>query len=136
MANSLEAYDTTTPTLNEILSRHGLQREDVDRECFQGIRYQISVKIDNWKMVGRYLGIPEEKLSDIQNDVNNKCEEERRVVMLHTWHQIKGSQATYLSLMIALHQHYRRDLVEKLCGMIKSHTAVITRIQPESNGSG
>ena len=124
----------TTPTLDEILSHHGIQREDMNRQCSQGIRYEISIKIVNWKMLGRYLGIPEEKLAAIQ--VDNNTEEERRFVMLHTWHQAQGSQATYFSLMAALYWHQRCDLVEQLCGMIKSHAAVITTIQLESSGSG
>jgi hypothetical protein len=132
MAASLEAQGMTTPTLDEILSRQGLKREDVNRVCSQGDRYQISVKTVNWKMVGRSLGISEEKLAAIQ--VDNNTEEERRVIMLHTWHQGQGNQATYLSLMIVLHQHNRCDLVDELCGMIKSHAAVV--IQRESNGSG
>ena len=129
MAVSLEAQGMAAPTLNEILSRHGLQRENVNRECSQRIRYEISVKIVHWKMVGRYIGIPEEKLAAIQ--VDNNSEEEQRFVMIHTWHQQLGSQATYLSLMMALHQHQCRDLIEQLCIMIKSDT-----IQPKSNKSG
>jgi hypothetical protein len=134
MAANLEAQGMTTPTIDEILSRQGLRREDVDRKCSQGIRYEISIKMIDWKMVGRILGISEEKLAAIQ--VDNHTEEERRVVLLHTWHQIAGSRATYLSLMMALYQHHRCDLVEQLCGMVKSHATAITRIQPEYNGSG
>jgi hypothetical protein len=132
MAASLEAQGMTT--LDEILSHHGVKKEDASQECPQGIRYEISIKIVNWKMVGRYLGIPEEKLAAIERD--NHTEEERRVDLLNTWHQGQGSQATYLSLMTVLYQHYRRDLVEELCGMIKSHDAAITRTQTKSNGSG
>ena len=136
MAASLEAQGTgmAAPTLDEILSCHGIQREDVNRECSQDIRYEISIKIVNWKMVGYYLGVPEEQLAAIQ--VDNNTEQERRVALLNTWHQAQGSQATYLSLMMALYQHHRCDLVELLCCMIKSHAAAITRIQTESNRSG
>ena len=75
-------------------------------------------------MVGRYIGIPEEKLAAIQ--VDNNSEEERRFVMIHTWHQQEGSQATYLRLMTALYQHQCRNLIEDLCGMIKSDAAVLS----------
>ena len=133
MAASLEAQGMATPTLNEILSCHDLQTKDVNRECSKGIRYEISVKIVKWKMIGRLLGISEEKLAAIQ--VDNNTEDERRVVMLNTWHQKHGSQATCLSLMIALYKHQCCDLIEELCGMIKSHAAELN-IQPKSNGSG
>ena len=47
MAVSVEAQVTTAPTFDEIhvLFRHGLQMRDVSRECSQGIRYEISIKI-------------------------------------------------------------------------------------------
>ena len=128
MAASLEAQGMIMPTLDEILSRHGLQREDVNRECDQGIRYEISVKISNWEMVGHLLGIPEERLAAIK--VESKTEDERKVSMLNTWHQKEGSQATCLSLMIALYRHQRCDLIIEFCDMIKSHTVA------GSNGSG
>ena len=134
MAISLEAQVTTAPTLDEILSHHGLQMRDVSRVCSQGIRYEISIKIVSWKMIGRLLGIPEETLAAIQ--VDNNTEDERRFVMLHTWHKKQGSQATYFRLMTALYRHRRCDLVEQLCGMIKSNSIASTRTQPESNESG
>ena len=118
------------PTLDEILYLHDLQWEDVSRVCSQGIIFEISIEIVSWKMLGHLLGIPEEKLVAIQRD--NHTEDERRVVMLQTWRQQQGSQATYLSLMMALHQHRRCDLVDQLCCMIKSHAAVITRTHSES----
>ena len=134
MAISLEAQVMTAPTLDEILSRHGLQMRDVSRECSQGIRYEISIKIISWKMIGRLLGIPEETLVAIQ--VDNNTEDERRFVMLHTWHKKQGSQATYFRLMTALYRHQCCDLIELLCGMIKSHTAIVTQPESNSNGSG
>ena len=130
MAASLKAQGIT---FDEILSHHGLQWEDVDKECSQGIRFQISIKIINWKMIGRCFGIPEEKLVAIE--VDNRTEEERRVVLLHTWHQREGRGATYLKLMTALYQQHKRNLVDQLCGMIKS-CALVTKIQQASNGSG
>ena len=129
MAASLEAQGIT---IDEILSQHGLQREDVNKICSQGIRFEISIKIINWKLVGHRLGIPEEKLVAIQRD--NNTEEERRVALLCTWHQREGRRATYLKLMIALHQQCDNDLVAKLCSMVKSDK--INRIQLELNESG
>ncbi|MCG8622970.1 MAG: hypothetical protein MJE68_13365 [Proteobacteria bacterium] len=72
MAASLEAQGI--PTLNEILSCHGLQREDVDIQCPQWIRLEMSVKMNDWKVVGHYLGIPDETLVAIQVDNNTEDE--------------------------------------------------------------
>ena len=62
MTVNLEAQGIT---VDEILSQYDLHREDVDKECSQGIWFQISIKIVNWKLVGYCLGIPEERLAAI-----------------------------------------------------------------------
>ena len=115
MATGLQSQGIT---IDEILSRHELKREHIDKECSQGIMFTISVKIINWKMVGHCLGIPEEKIVAIQMD--NNREEERRIEMIYTWHQREGKRATYLKLMIALHNRCHNQLIDHLCSMVKS----------------
>ena len=114
MAASIEAYN---PSLDEILSQHGLKKQDLDKECSQAIRYETAIKITEWKMFGYYFGIPSEKLHAIE--VENKTEEERRVALLSTWYKREGRRATYYQLLSALYNRRRRDLVDFLCGLIK-----------------
>lgn len=80
--------------LEEILSHHDITKEDLREECSPGVRYEIAIQLTNWKMIGHYFGIPEEKLVAIH--VENKTEEERRVALLSTWNKREGRQATYL----------------------------------------
>ena len=134
MAISREAQ---SQSLDEILAEQGLKREDVDKECSQAIRFEIAMEITDWKMAGHYLSIPSQTLRDIK--IENETENERRIVLLQTWHKREGRKATYYRLLEALHRLHRRDLVEDLCRLIKSHRAVLTRNSDEEmhqSGSG
>lgn len=134
MAAGVEAQG---PSLEEVLSQHGLVEKDLDRECSPNIMYEIAIKIEDWKTIGHYFGIPQAKLVAIE--VDNRTEESRRVTLLNTWSQQEGKSATYLKLMKALHHQRRNDLVDSLCGMIKSSTMDIlapTENQEQSSGSG
>ena len=122
MAASLEAQNET---LENILSEEGLKKEDLNKECSQAIRYEMAMKIRHWKMIGRCLEISELTLHDIEAE--NRREEACRVALLETWHKQKGRRATYHRLLRALYQRRRRDLVEVLCELIKSHRAALTR---------
>ena len=127
MATSTGSYTVTrtetceiseVPSLEEILSDNGLEKKDLDRECTQDIRWDIAVQIIKWKMIGRYLGIPEWKLADIARDHSNFGEEECRVQLLNTWHERKGKKATYLELITAFRHGGCVDLACTLCKMI------------------
>ena len=88
-------------------------------------------------MAGHYLSMSSQTLCDIK--VENETENERRIVLLQTWHKREGRKATYYRLLEALHRCERRDLVEDLCRLIKSHRAVLTRNSDEEihqSGSG
>ena len=71
-------------------------------------------------MVGYYLNLSEQDLTAI--DRENDTEAQQKVTMLDTWYEKEGSNATYLNLANALHQHGRKDLVELLCRTVKPTT--------------
>ena len=122
MAASLQVE---SQPLDDILSDQGLKKEDLDEECSQAIRFKISLKITDWKMTGYYLEMSSQTLRDIE--VENRTEDERRIVLLETWHKREGRRATCYRLLQALYRCQRRDLVEEMCDLIKSHTAAFTR---------
>ena len=107
-----------SPTLEDIISRYGLEKGKLQEECSQIIRLKVAAKLEDWKMVGRYLSMPSEKLKAI--DRENDTEDQRRVAMLDTWHKREGEGASCLKLANALYQRGRRDLVERLCEVIQS----------------
>ena len=107
----------TGPSLEEILSRHGLKEKDLERECPRGIRNDIAEKLDDWKMVGCYLDFSLEKLRNIQHE--NESQDLCKVALLDTWNKREGKEATYLKLVRVLYRRNRRDLVESLCAKLK-----------------
>ena len=104
------------PSLEGIIFRHGLAKEKLQEECSQAIRLKIAAKLEDWKMVGRYLNIPSEKLTAIERE--NYTESQRKIAMLDTWYKREGEGASYSRLADALYQHGRRDLIELLCKLI------------------
>ena len=102
-------------SLEELLSRHGLKRKDLDGKYPAEMRVEIAQLLDDWKMIGYYLGFTPQKLNDIE--VDNYREERRRVALLDAWEQREGEGATYLNLAEAFHHRGRVDLVEELCRM-------------------
>ena len=114
MATSLDAG----LTLKNILFRHGLEEKDLERECPRNIRDTIASKIVDWKMAGRYLGFPAEKLAAI--GCENDTEDQRKVALLDSWGNKEGKGASFLQLADALHRRERADLVELLCINVRS----------------
>ena len=114
MATSLDAG----PTLKDILFHQELEEKDLERECPRDIRDTIASKIIDWKMAGRYLGFPAEKLAAI--DRENDTEDQRKVALLDSWGKREGKGASFLKLATALHHRERRDLVELLCENAKT----------------
>ena len=80
------------PSLEEILSRHGLKPTDLDKECPEGVRDKVAVKLDDWEMAGRYLEFTLEKLRDINRE--NSSQELCKISLLDTW----GKRSTRLNL--------------------------------------
>ena len=123
MAAKYNIVNELGPSLEEILSRHGLKLTDLDRECPRFVRDEIAVKLDDWEMVGRCLDFEMEKLRDI--DRENRSQELCRIALLDTWGKREGKRATYLKLANVLHRRQRRDLVEFLCAKLKSTLSLI-----------
>ena len=110
-------FDLTSPTMNDILSHHGLTEEHLKKECPPEVRLRIAKELSEWNLVGRYLGISKQDLTAIGRQYDTEAQ--RKVAMLDTWHEREGSSATYLKLANALHEHGRKDLVELLCWTVK-----------------
>lgn len=123
MAVSYNVVNELGPSLEDILSRHGLKLTDLDRECPRFVRDEIAIKLDDWEMVGRCLEFEMEKLRDI--DRENRSQELCRIALLDTWGKREGKRATYLKLANVLHRRQRRDLVEFLCAKLKSTLSLI-----------
>lgn len=107
-----------SPSLEDIISRQGLAKKILQEKCSQAIRLKIAAKLEDWKMVGRYLNIPSEELKAIE--LENSTEKQRRIAMLDTWHDREGEDASYWRLAGALYQQGCCHLVELLCKLVQS----------------
>ena len=123
MASIGSTMSEADPSLEEILSRHGLKPTDLDKECPKRVRDEVAVKLGDWEMVGYYLEFTLEKLRDINRE--NSSQELCRIVLLDTWGKREGKKATYLKLASVLHHRQRCDLVEFLCGKFKSTLSLV-----------
>lgn len=101
------------PSFEEILSRHDLTEASLNKYCTQDIRNKIAVRLDDWEIVGCYLGFPLEKLLSIRRE--NDTEDMRKVTLLDTWDKREGKGATYLKLARVFYQRQRTDIVDLLC---------------------
>ena len=104
------------PSLEDLLSRHGLTRDELESVCPRDVRHNVAVKLVDWKMVGHCFSFPKEKLAAI--DRENDTDDLRKVALLDTWSEREGKGATCLKLANVLHQRERNDLVGFLCDRI------------------
>ena len=104
------------PSLENIISRHGLTSDDLESVCPRDVRHNIAVKLVDWKMVGHSFSFPKEKIAAIERE--NDTEDLRKVALLDAWNEREGKGASYLKLAGVLHQRERNDLVELLCDRI------------------
>ncbi|XP_071842509.1 uncharacterized protein [Apostichopus japonicus] len=90
-------------------------RVDASSPVEDATLWDLSEEIKNeWKAVGRNLGLEDSKLYNLESDYTNQGHKETVYQMLLTWKQRNGSQATYRVLGEALIAAGRRDLQEKL----------------------
>ena len=124
MATNAPTQSETGPTLEDILSRHGLKEEQLDTECPRDIRDDIAVELGaDWEMIGRYMDFSLDELKDINRE--NGSQEMCRVSLLDAWHKREGRSATFLKLARAFHRRKRRDLVDLLCMKRKRTSALV-----------
>lgn len=128
------AVDAESPTLAEILSLHGLDEGDLDRECLPQDRIEIAVKLEDWKMVGHFLDFQPAKLNDIHSE--NQTQDLRKVALLAAWGRREGKKATYLRLARVLHCRQRCDLVEFLCERLSARKSTVEPVCLSSIGEG
>lgn len=119
-------------SLEDIVSRHGLRREDLECVCPQYVRISVAVKLVDWEMVGYCFSFPREKIAAI--DRENDTEDQRKVALLNAWSEREGDRATFLRLAAVLHQRKRNDLVDLLCKAIIKREAPISKAENDLGG--
>ena len=105
-----------TPWLDELLAASGyrLSRETLERRVVSNEhRREIARDIGaDWETLAPYIGISDRDVEDIKEEYRRPVD--KRFAMMRKWHELYGSEATYLKLINGLIQVGRRDLIQSL----------------------
>ena len=85
-------------------------------QCSEVVLLRLSKSLDNWEVVGFYLGLTVSEIKAIKTDSND---EERRAKTLKKWKEKNGENATYYSLTEALEESGRFDLIDQALEFLK-----------------
>ena len=76
-------------------------------------RKEIAKRVgDDWESLATFIDISSVDVDDIKEKYEEPLD--RRLAMMRRWHELWGSEATYLRLVEGLRQIGRRDLIEFL----------------------
>ena len=112
----------TTSSLDELLTATGLSRETLEsRVVSKKHRLKIAQEIStDWETLANFIGVSDQDVEDIKEEHRRPLN--RRFALMKRWHQLYGSEATYLKLINGLIQVGRKDLIESLLSHL--HTNV------------
>ena len=107
-----------TRWLDELLAAKGLSRETLAHGVVtEEHRRKIALDIGaTYEILAIFIGVPHQDVDDIKDMYSQPVD--RRLAMMRRWHQLYGSDATYLKLINGLKQVGRRDLIESLVNQL------------------
>ena len=99
--------------LDALLHTYGVTKKTLEHAVSVGHRNEIAKRIGgDWESLATFIGVPPGDIDDIR-DVYRKPLD-KRLAMMRRWHELWGSEATYLTLLEGLRQIGRRDLIENV----------------------
>ena len=101
------------PSLDNTLSHHGVTREQLAVPCSEPLSNNFASKVDRWELLAPHIGLGERDIVEIKEDCRSY--QEQRLGSLRKWREKFGSGATVISLVEALFEMPRLDLVGELC---------------------
>ena len=108
--------------LCDVLTEHGLTRNELNIPCPAKVCNSIAMKLDRWELLASSLGLAEEDCTAIREDHNTNYAVQRSE-SLNTWRRQFGSKATYLMLAEGLEKIKCLNLVGELCVFYKDTVA-------------
>ena len=106
-------------TVQELVSKAGLQEEDLDREVDPSEFYDVSTCLIQWKpLAWKIGGLNEWDIDAIECDSRN--EEDRRMNFLSKLKQKRSMHTTYGLLVTTLVEIGRGDDARRLCEILAS----------------
>ena len=108
-------------TLNEILTVHGLDENDLKLKLSAYRWKELTEGIENWKAVGVVIGFDHQEIDIIDKMFSDTGLE--RFCLYIEWMKRHKEDATYLKLAEQLFTGERMDLLKDLCGILASDTS-------------
>ena len=122
--------------LNILKEQYGLTEDDLDQEISQSHVDTISRRYCAcWKLLPSNLQLDSIVVNDIENSTFD--ETERRHKFFRKWKKIKGSDASYKRLIIALLEVDDREDAEKVCKLLQKgrQTSGRGELEPDSEAT-
>ena len=117
----MTAHRYRFPTVNRmsfqtVQSEHcGWLQENLDEPLLQTVSEDIDT---SWWKVGCELGIKFADMDAINDDFNARVHHSKALAVLLRWRQLNGTEATKTRLMHALIAAERKDIADKLAGIL------------------
>ena len=114
--------------LTNLLSQYGLQYEELEKECDDGLIIAVSQNIDDYIKVGRGLALSRETLESISRDIDNDIH--RKNAVLWAWKIKNGNDATYFELVKAFRKMTDRFLIVSVLNYVSKKTTSKQTLTP------
>ena len=110
---ALVRVQSLMPTLDSTLSHYGVSWKQLAVPCSEPLSNSFASKLDRWELLAPHIGLGERDIVEIKEDC--RTYQEQRLGSLRKWREKFGSGATVISLVEALFEMRRLDLVGELC---------------------
>ena len=106
--------------VDQLLADLNVSRDSLDVRCSDDHALEIAQQITNWKSLAPFIGLNQIDEENILMDPSCfNSVSVQRIRMIRRWMEIHGPEATYLNLVKGFLRIQRRDLIEKMCGILK-----------------
>ena len=97
--------------LESVLRVSGASKETLKISVIEDHRNEIARLVGkDWESLATFIGVPNVDVDDIKKEYREPLD--RRLAMMRRWHELWGSEATYLRLVEGFQKIGRRDLIE------------------------
>ena len=120
------------PTLDTILTRWCLTRDDLVYKCSDEHMNELALKIDSWESLSYFIGLSKQDVENIKDEYHGKKHMDKKMAMLRRWCEKYGKEATYLKLTEEFDKLKKRDLIEELIKLVVAAKRDSTVAAPSS----
>ena len=116
MATLGQPPSSSPPTYEKILIRHGLKRQEMQRQISDDALFPIARQMTRWRSID--LGLTKGIVNAVENDPSTG-EEKKQIQLLERWSESYGHEATYERLAFSFCSSSRVDLADAVCEIRK-----------------